>query len=107
MPNSCLPLEEEISVVVRVVPVPGREEELRRRMSFVAIESSAEKGCIFYELFSDRSESGDLYFLGRWTSQSALDDHNQTQHVKDFREEQSTLVLHLTVTSLSKIKRFL
>lgn len=107
MPKSRWVFDDEISVVVRIVPVPGKEEELRQRMSFVAAESSNEAGCIFYELFGDRSGSDVLYFLGKWSSQSALDAHNQTQHVKDFRDQRSDLIVELTVTPLSKIERLL
>lgn len=107
MPNSSRVFVEEISVVVRIVPVPGKEEELRQRMKFVATKSSTEKGCIFYDLFGDRSGSNVLYFLGRWTSQETLDAHNQTKHVKDFREQHSNLILRLTVTLLSKFAELL
>ena len=104
VPNSYLELEEEISVVVRAVPVPGREVELREWMKFVAEKSSNEDGCLFYELFGDPNGSDNLYFLGRWRNKSAIDAHNQTRHVKEFRDEQSKLTLELTVTSLSRFK---
>ena len=104
MPDSYLELEEEISVVVRAVPVPGREVELLECMKFVAEKSSQEDGCLFYELFGDPNGSDNLYFLGRWRNKSAIDAHNQTHHVKDFRDEQSTLTLELTVTLLSRFK---
>lgn len=103
MPDTTTPRSEEISVVVKIVPIPGKEVELRQRMSLVAAASRVENGCIFYELFGDRGGSSDLYFLGEWIDQASLDAHNQTQHVKDFRKDQPELTSELTVTSLFRI----
>lgn len=89
-----------INVVVKIVPLSGKEAELRQRLEFVAAMSRIEDGCLRYELFTDRSGSSDLYFLGEWANQKSLDAHNQTQHVKDFRSDQPNLAKELTVTSL-------
>lgn len=92
-----------INVVVKIVPVAGKEVELRQRMEFVAAMSRSEDGCLRYELFADRDGNSDLYFLAEWENQESLDAHNQTQHVKDFRSDQPSLAKELTITFLLRV----
>lgn len=88
---------------MKAVPLPGMEDELREQMNTVAKLSRAEEGCLQYELFVDRSGSPDLYFLGAWADQKSLDAHNQTDHVKRFRNVQPQLAKELLVVVLAKI----
>lgn len=92
-----------IHVVVKIQPILGKEKELRERMVFVAQETQREAGCTSYELFESDKESTTLYFLGEWANQAALDAHNLTEHVKDFRKDQSSLAQELSVTALYKV----
>lgn|GEM_PF-664133 len=94
---------QEISVVVKIVPLPGKESEVCERLKAVAIASSQEPGSIFYELFQDNQGGRELYFLGRWSNQESLAAHNLTQHVKDLRSDQWRLISELSVISMSKI----
>lgn len=96
-------IDVPINIVVKVVPILGKERELRERMAFVAAMSREEEGCLRYELFADRSGTADLYFLAEWTNQKSLDAHNQTKHVKDFGNAQPNLAKELTLTFLSRV----
>lgn len=103
MPDSPSELSSGISVIVKIVPVPGREEKLRERMEFVANLSRAEQGCLRYELFADRSGLPDFYFLAEWVDQESLDAHNQTRHVNDFGKDRSILAKEMTLTFLRRV----
>jgi quinol monooxygenase YgiN len=94
---------KRINVVVKIMPILGKERELRKRMAYVAQETQKEAGCIFYNLFEGDKDNSSLYFLGEWADQSSLDAHDLTQHVKDFRNDQPILAGEISVTSLFKI----
>jgi len=61
---------------------PECAEELRGRLVEMVKHSRSESGCLFYDLHVDRSDPHTFTFLEGWQNQAALDQHDQTPHVK-------------------------
>jgi quinol monooxygenase YgiN len=73
---------------VRLIPVfeakPGFEDELARLLSDLQTASRLDDGCLEYSVFNDAEAPGTFLLYEKWTSSTALDVHNEQQHVKDF-----------------------
>jgi quinol monooxygenase YgiN len=76
------------TTAVHLIPVfeakPGFEHELARLLSELQTASRRDDGCLEYSVFNDAEAPGTFLLYEKWTSSTALDVHNEQQHVKDF-----------------------
>ena len=76
------------TTAVHLIPVfeakRGFEHELSRLLSELQAASRLDDGCLEYSVFKDAEEPGTFLLYEKWTSSTALEVHNEQQHVKDF-----------------------
>ncbi|MEN2747297.1 putative quinol monooxygenase [Sphingomonas sp. T9W2] len=64
-----------VHVVARLVPRPGKAEELATALLDMLDEVRAEPGCLLYDAHESRDMPGVIVMVESWTDQAALDAH--------------------------------
>jgi quinol monooxygenase YgiN len=78
--------KDQVELMVPIQAAPGKTDQLRTVLKSMLAPSRAEAGCEFYNLFESHVP-GHFIFHELWTTQAALDAHNQTAHYLRFKEE--------------------
>jgi len=71
-----------ITVTAAFQARPGKESELKRVLSGLLGPTRQESGCLNYDLHASKQDPAKFLFHENWASQSALDAHLQSSHVK-------------------------
>lgn len=66
-----------VHVVARLVPRPGKAEELATAFQEILTEVRAEPGCLLYDAHESRDTPGVIVMLESWADQAALDAHGR------------------------------
>jgi quinol monooxygenase YgiN len=86
--TNAVPGAPATTTAVHLIPVfeakPGYEHELGRLLSELQNASRRDDGCLEYSVFNDEEAPGTFLLYEKWTSSTALDMHNEQQHVNDF-----------------------
>lgn len=73
---------EEVVLIATFHAVPDAIGELRERLIEMVTLSRVEAGCVRYELHVEDDDPNVLTFIETWESQSALDSHDRTEHLR-------------------------
>ncbi len=77
---------DPVVVVARLVAREGKEEEVRSVLGGLLRPTRAEPGCIRYDLHVSRTDPRVFCFLEAWTTDEALDQHLDSEHLRSARE---------------------
>jgi len=80
------------TVIARMRAQEGREAELRSVLEELTRHTRAEPGCITYQLHVGTDDSRLFTFYEKWSSRDAHAAHNESPHIKRFREIMPDLV---------------
>lgn len=72
---------------------PGQEEELGRRMQALVAPTSAEPGCIRYNLYRSSADPAVWVLFERWRSEGDLDAHVESEHFRAFLARKDDVLL--------------
>lgn len=78
--------ENRVRVVARFAARAESIEDAKRILGEMIDPTRAEEGCITYELLQNAADPTDLTFVEEWRSQSDLDRHAVSEHIKTGRE---------------------
>ena len=74
--------EGPLRVVARIKAKPDKIDEVRELLSALVEQTRKESGCITYDLLQNRNDPTDFTFVEEWASDSALDSHSISDHIK-------------------------
>jgi quinol monooxygenase YgiN len=94
---------QTVSVTARIRAKAGKEDEARAALLTLVDKTSAEKGCINYDLHQSEEEAGLFLIYENWLSRDDLADHLRTPHLQAFRAQAQELLAEPVQTSLWKI----
>jgi len=60
-------------------------DQVLSHLQQVSAATRAEAGCLAYAMSADAGDDGRIQVFERWASRDALENHLNTQHVKEFR----------------------
>jgi quinol monooxygenase YgiN len=72
----------EVRVVAIMVAKPDYREQVEAALRAVVAPSRKDSGCLHYDLHQELANPDRFVFIETWASQDALDQHNQTSHLK-------------------------
>jgi quinol monooxygenase YgiN len=84
--------EDSLRVVARIKALPEKVDMVRAVLLELIEPTRKEEGCIVYELLQNKSDPTDFTFVEEWQSESFLDSHAKSQHLKDAREKLKGMV---------------
>lgn len=72
-----------LRVVVHIVALPEKVEELKSVLLGLVEPTRQEKGCILYELLQNQQDSTDFVFVEEWESEALLNAHLDSPHINE------------------------
>ena len=75
--------ENSLRVVARIKAQPENVDDVRRLLSGLIEPTRKEPGCVKYELLQNRKDPAEFTFVEEWESESALDVHLTTAHIRE------------------------
>ncbi len=79
--------EDSLRVVARIKALPDKVDMVRSILVEMIEPTRKEEGCIVYELLQNKADPTDFTFVEEWQSESALESHANSQHLKIGREK--------------------
>lgn len=77
--------EGPLRVVARINAKSDKIDEVRELLSTLVEPTRTEPGCITYDLLQNRNDPTDFTFVEEWASESDLDSHSMSDHLKELR----------------------
>ena len=71
-----------VTVIATFQAKPGKEAELRTALTGLLAPTSTEAGCLNYDLHQSPADPSKFLFHENWSTQTHLDAHMQSPHVK-------------------------
>ncbi len=90
-----------LKVVAHLTARPDKIEETRAALLALIEPTRAEKGCLSYELAQNNGDPTDFTFIEEWTTDAALDEHLQSEHIRTFQSKAAELL-----TTAPDIRRY-
>ena len=81
-----------VTVVAEMKAKPGLEDQLRKELLAMAVETNKEDGCVQYHLHESVDQKGTFVFYENWTSSEALAAHGASPHISAFRAIRADLL---------------
>ncbi len=73
-------------VLAEIQAKPGKAELVKQALLQILEPTRQEEGCQQYELFADEKVEGLFLMQEKWTTEQALEGHNNTAHLRHFGE---------------------
>lgn len=93
----------KVTVVARFKARPGMEEALRHELLALIDPTTAEDGCINYDLHQSADDKALFMFHENWLSREDLDDHLQMPYLQAFLARTDELLAEPAEISLWKM----
>jgi quinol monooxygenase YgiN len=81
-----------VHVVARFRARSGKEQALKSLLTALVAPTRRELGCYQYDLLENTGDPRELSFVERWDGDKALDQHLETEHVKNMLAQVGDLV---------------
>ena len=94
--------QDSLRVVARIKALPDKVDTVRSILLELIVPTRKEEGCIVYELLQNKADATDFTFVEEWQSESSLDSHAASDHLKDAAEK-----LRGVIAEAPDIRRYL
>jgi|SRR4051812_38269881 len=74
----------KLTVVATLRALPGKEEELERRLKALIGPTREEAGCLDYDLHRQVDDASVFVMVERWVDKGELDKHLQMPYLREF-----------------------
>lgn len=91
-----------VYLLAEIQAKPGKEQIVKQALLQLLEPTRQEEGCQQYELFADETVTGLFLMQEIWTTEQALEGHNNTAHLRNFGEycKQRDALAHVTLRRL-------
>lgn len=105
MPTPTDERRDLLTVIAYMRAKPGREAELREALEALIKPTTAERGCVNYDLHQGAEDPAVFFFYENWESAQDLDTHLDAPHLRHFSSIMGDLLDEqgLTITRLHRI----
>ncbi len=93
----------EVKVIAVIKSAPGFEEKIKTELVKLVEPTRKEQGCLEYDMYQDDTDSSTYVFLEKWQSSQCLENHLQSQHLKEYLQASEGMMQELKVYRLNKI----
>ncbi|MEL6751817.1 MAG: putative quinol monooxygenase [Pseudomonadota bacterium] len=90
-----------IFVIATLTAKPGTQDAIREAALPCIEATSAEEGCISYDLHQSLTDENTMVFVERWKDRAAIDAHFGLDHLRNFVK---TITPHLTGNTIEIIE---
>lgn len=83
--------DKTIWVIAHLTARPDRIDDTRVALTSLLEPTRAEQGCLRYELTQNNADPTDFTFIEEWTTDAALDEHLESEHIRTLRSRADEL----------------
>ena len=92
-----------LTIVARIVPTPGKEDDLEAAMKALVAATRAEAGCIQYDLHRTNEDPCVFLFFENWETHALWRAHMDGPHLKAFNEKASGMIDKAEILQMTRI----
>ena len=88
------------NVIATLIAKPGQHATLEPLLRDLLEPTRREAGCEQYDLHQDLQHPETFYMLERWSDDAALANHDQSDHIQNFRAKAADVLEHFELKRL-------
>ena len=92
-----------LTLVVHITAKPGKAEEVKAYLISLLAPTREEKGCEYYDFYTDNEDDHKFHFVEAWTTVEDWQAHNDTPHIKAFIDYIDEAIDDVGVVKLTKV----
>jgi len=93
-------MSKPFTVIATLIAKPGQQHVLEQHLRALLQPTRAEAGCAQYDLHQDLENPHAFYMLERWSGDAALQAHDASAHIQNFRAQAGEVLEHFELKRL-------
>jgi len=93
-------MSQPFTAIATLIAKPGQQDALEQHLRALVEPTRAEAGCGQYDLHQDLSNPLAFYMIEQWSSDEALQAHDDSAHIQNFRAKASDFLEHFELKRL-------
>ncbi|MHC8304048.1 putative quinol monooxygenase [Pseudomonas sp. PB3P13] len=96
-------MSQAFTAIATLIAKPGQHEALEQHLRALVEPTRAEAGCGQYDLHQDLANPLAFYMIEQWSSDEALQAHDASAHVQNFRARAGDFLEHFELKRLRSV----
>lgn len=96
-------MSQAFTAIATLIAKPGQQEALEQHLRALVEPTRAEAGCGQYDLHQDLANPLAFYMIEQWSSDEALQAHDASAHIQNFRTEADAFLEHFELKRLRSV----
>lgn len=93
-------MSQPFTAIATLIAKPGQQDALEHHLRALIEPTRAEAGCGQYDLHQDLANPLGFYMIEQWSSDEALQAHDASAHVQNFRARARDFLEHFELKRL-------
>ncbi|VVM85719.1 hypothetical protein PS645_02508 [Pseudomonas fluorescens] len=96
-------MSQAFTAIATLIAKPGQQEALAQHLRALVEPTRAEAGCGQYDLHQDLANPLAFYMIEQWSSDEALQAHDASAHIQNFRAKADAFLQHFELKRLRSV----
>jgi len=96
-------MSQPFTAIATLIAKPGQQDALEQHLRALVEPTRAEAGCGQYDLHQDLANPLAFYMIERWSSDEALQAHDASAHIQQFRARAGDFLEHFELKRLQAL----
>ena len=93
-------MSQPFTAIATLIAKPGQQDALEQHLRALLAPTRVEAGCGQYDLHQDLANPLAFYMIEQWSSDEALQAHDASAHVQNFRAKAGDFLEHFELNRL-------
>ncbi|MBV4477932.1 putative quinol monooxygenase [Pseudomonas botevensis] len=93
-------MSQAFTAIATLIARPGQQDSLEHALRALIEPTRAEAGCSQYDLHQDLANPLAFYMIEHWASEEALQAHDASAHIQNFRARAGEFLEHFELKRL-------
>ncbi|WP_439877143.1 putative quinol monooxygenase [Pseudomonas prosekii] len=93
-------MSQPFTAIATLIAKPGQQDALEQHLRALLAPTRVEAGCGQYDLHQDLANPLAFYMIEQWSSDQALQAHDASAHVQNFRAKAGDFLEHFELKRL-------
>jgi len=96
-------MSQPFTAIATLIAKPGQQDALEQHLRALVEPTRAEAGCGQYDLHQDLANPLAFYMIEKWSSDEALQAHDDRAHIQNFRARAPAFLANFELQRLRSI----
>jgi len=96
-------MSQPFTAIATLIAKPGQQDTLEQHLRALLEPTRAEAGCSQYDLHQDLANPLAFYMIEHWSSDEALQAHDASAHIQNFRAKAAEFLEHFELKRLRSV----